>query len=71
MTALVRGVALGVTPDEPEAERYQPGQEVVCSTRRGDINVIVVQHHDDGWVEITDPGSGVGWTVHERQLSPR
>lgn len=71
MTALVRGLALGVSPDEPETERYQPGQQVVYSSRAGDIDVVVVEHGDDGWVEITDPGSGVGWTVHERAISSR
>lgn len=71
MTALVRGLALGVSPDEPEPEQYQPGQHVVYGSRAGDIDAVVVEHGEDGWVEITDPGSGVGWTVHERQISPR
>ncbi|GAB2964251.1 hypothetical protein [Saccharothrix stipae] len=71
MTALVRGLALGITPDEPEPDRYQHGDEVVVGTKSGDIDAVVVQHHDDGWVEITSPRGEVGWTVHERQVSAR
>lgn len=71
MTALVRGLALGVSPDEPEPEQYPHGAEVIVGTKSGDIDAVVVEHGEDGWVEITDPGSGVGWTVHERQVSPR
>jgi hypothetical protein len=71
VTALVRGLALGVSPDEPEAEHYQHGDEVVVGTPYGDIDVTVVEHGDDGWVEITSPNGEVGWTVHERQVSPR
>jgi soluble cytochrome b562 len=50
VTALVRGLALGVSPDEPEAEHYQHGDEVVVGTPYGDIDVTVVEHGDDGWV---------------------
>lgn len=70
MTALVKGLALGVTPDEPETELYDHGDQVVVGTRAGDINAIVI-HHEPPWIEITAEHATVGWTVHERQVSPR
>lgn len=51
--------------------RYQHGQDVVWRNDGNELPVTVIQHHDDGYVEIHDPGSDVGWTVPEGELSLR
>ena len=85
MTAVVRGLALGVSPDDlaaqaervalvgdtdPELETYLTGDLAVWHGPHGEVDVVTLGQ-DGCWVDIVTEHSAVGWTVSERELSRR
>ncbi|GLZ34860.1 hypothetical protein Lesp02_70470 [Lentzea sp. NBRC 105346] len=71
MSARVRGMDLGVTPDEPEPEEYEHGQIVVWNTAAGPIDMVFLGQDDDGWVELVSETGQTGVVVSEREVSPQ
>jgi hypothetical protein len=69
VTALVRGLAHGVSPDGPEQETYRAGDHATWHGPDGARHVIV-DDHDGPWVDVHAPGSTVGFTVAEHELEP-
>jgi hypothetical protein len=85
VTALVRGLALDVTPDDlaeraerdalagdrdPESETYHAGRLAIWHGPDGPVDVVALGQ-DGPWVDILPDHAEVGWTVSERELSPR
>jgi hypothetical protein len=69
VTALVKGLAHGVSPDGPEAEQYRAGDHATWHGPHGARHVLV-DDQDGPWVEVHAPGSAIGFTVAEHELAP-
>lgn len=69
MSAYARSIGhgLAVVPDLPEAETFDPGDEVFLNTADGGMPMIVVSH-EDGYVELVSETGQSGVTVHEREV---